>query len=219
MYFLPEVLFKKIKTALRIAFSWIVKKKKNAFRIAIFRPATGNILVFFLALISIFLPNGQCYLVTLHSLGLCFVWKINTSFTNALDVGISLLISKHYSACIKKVYFMWTNSHQILYRHTEDILFWKSTQTVKLLNLYYRPKKNVVISQSHINAKTPVSGLTFAAVSPYRRARLSFFPFACFLSLVVVGEKNYKRKWSNMHTPTCKYLRMRPLTFYLAPIA
>ena len=27
MYFLPEVLFKKIKTALRIAFSWIVKKK------------------------------------------------------------------------------------------------------------------------------------------------------------------------------------------------
>ena len=29
MYFLPEVLFKKIKTALRIAFSWIVKKKKK----------------------------------------------------------------------------------------------------------------------------------------------------------------------------------------------
>ena len=53
MYFLPEVLFKKIKTALRIAFSWIVKKKKkkNAFRIAIFRPATGNRLVFFLALV------------------------------------------------------------------------------------------------------------------------------------------------------------------------
>ena len=29
MYFLPEVLFKKIKTALHIAFSWIVKKKKK----------------------------------------------------------------------------------------------------------------------------------------------------------------------------------------------
>ena len=52
MYFLPEVLFKKIKTALRIAFSWIVKKKKKktAFRIAIFRPATGNRLVFFFGL-------------------------------------------------------------------------------------------------------------------------------------------------------------------------
>ena len=29
MYFLPEVLFKKIKIALRIAFSWIVKKKNK----------------------------------------------------------------------------------------------------------------------------------------------------------------------------------------------
>ena len=29
MYFLPEVLLKKMKTALRIAFSWIVKKKKK----------------------------------------------------------------------------------------------------------------------------------------------------------------------------------------------
>ena len=33
MYFLPEVLLKKIKTALRIAFSWIVKKKKKKKRI------------------------------------------------------------------------------------------------------------------------------------------------------------------------------------------
>ena len=34
---------------MRIAFSWIVTKdnKQNAFRIAIFRPATGNRLVFF----------------------------------------------------------------------------------------------------------------------------------------------------------------------------
>ena len=54
MYFLHEVLFKKIKIALCIAFSWIVKKKlKNAFRIAILRPATGNRLVFFFGLIMI----------------------------------------------------------------------------------------------------------------------------------------------------------------------
>ena len=50
--FFLKFCLKKVKTALRIAFSWIVKKKKkkNAFRIAIFRPATGNRLVFFFGL-------------------------------------------------------------------------------------------------------------------------------------------------------------------------
>ena len=55
------------------------KKKKNAFRIAIFRPATGNRLVFFSGLMTI--STGAC----LHMLGLFFFMVESDSILTLLD--------------------------------------------------------------------------------------------------------------------------------------
>ena len=99
MYFLPEVLFKKIKTALRIAFSRIVKKKKkkNAFRIAIFKPATGNRLVFF------FWPYNGSILLCQHpphplcqlSIMFCLLWMCSHAFSISPTVCLPMEVWPH----------------------------------------------------------------------------------------------------------------------------